>query len=94
MIILMFALPSPPKEVKAAYMRITVKIYIPNPLPCFTCQTFSQGKSDVTVELFVLNVLKRVISRPIVKTLCTMQIDLATKQLSLKYAESGLSSGK
>jgi hypothetical protein len=43
--VLTFALPTIPSAVKAAYMRIPVELYIPNPLRCFQCQMFGHGKS-------------------------------------------------
>ena len=35
-----------PKFVKAAYMKIPVEQYIPNPLRCFNCQKYGHGKSN------------------------------------------------
>ena len=43
--ILTFNLPTPPKAVKAAYMKLTVEQFIPNPLRCYNCQKFGHGKS-------------------------------------------------
>jgi hypothetical protein len=43
--ILNFSTPAPPKFVRAAYMRIPVEIYVPNPLRCFNCQKYGHGKS-------------------------------------------------
>lgn len=43
--ILTFNQPSPPKCIKAAYMRIPVDPFIPNPLRCYNCQKFGHGKS-------------------------------------------------
>ena len=43
--ILTFNLPSPPKAIKAAYMKIDVELYIPNPLRCYKCQRFGHGKT-------------------------------------------------
>ena len=43
--VLTFATPTAPSDVKAAYMRIPVEIYIPNPLRCFQCQMFGHGKA-------------------------------------------------
>lgn len=38
--------PTLPKFIKAAYMKIAVEPYIPNPLRCFNCQKFGHGKSN------------------------------------------------
>jgi hypothetical protein len=43
--ILSFSTPSPPPFVKAAYLRIPVELYVPNPLRCFNCQKYGHGKS-------------------------------------------------
>ena len=43
--ILTFNLPTPPKAVKAAYMKLTVEQFIPNPLRCYNCQKFGHGKT-------------------------------------------------
>jgi len=42
--ILTFSSPSPPKFIKATYMRIPVELYVPNPLRCYQCQRFGYGK--------------------------------------------------
>ena len=47
-IILTFNLPTPPKFVKAAYHRMDVEPYIPNPLRCYNCQKFGHGKNACT----------------------------------------------
>jgi hypothetical protein len=44
-IILTFGMPTPPKYVKAAYLRLDVELFIPNPLRCFNCQKYGHGKS-------------------------------------------------
>jgi hypothetical protein len=44
--ILTFNSPTPPKYVKAAYMKIVVDPYIPNPLRCYQCQKFGHGKNS------------------------------------------------
>ena len=44
--ILSFNTPTPPKSVKAAYMKVVVEPYIPNPLRCFKCQKFGHGKNN------------------------------------------------
>jgi hypothetical protein len=36
--VLSFSKPSAPKYVKAAYIKIPVKMFIPNPVQCFNCQ--------------------------------------------------------
>jgi len=43
--IVTFGLPVPPKSVRAAYMKIDVELFIPNPLRCYNCQKFGHGKS-------------------------------------------------
>jgi len=43
--ILNFDLPTPPKVLKAAYMKIDVEPYIPNPLRCYNCQHYGHGKA-------------------------------------------------
>jgi hypothetical protein len=43
-IILTFNAPTPPTSVKAAYMKLDVEPFIPNPLRCFNCQKFGHGK--------------------------------------------------
>jgi hypothetical protein len=43
--ILTFNTPTPPKDIRAAYMKIDVDPYIPNPLRCFKCQRFGHGKN-------------------------------------------------
>ena len=43
--ILTFGLPSIPSYVTAAYMKIPVESYIPNPLRCYSCQKFGHGQS-------------------------------------------------
>jgi len=42
-IILTFALPRPPKHIKAGYIRVPVDLYIPNPLRCYKCQKYGHG---------------------------------------------------
>ena len=44
-IILTFNTPDAPKFVKAAYQKIPVETFIPNPLRCFNCQKFGHGKN-------------------------------------------------
>jgi len=44
--ILTFATPTPPKFVKAAYLRIPVELFVPNPLRCYQCQRFGHGKDS------------------------------------------------
>jgi hypothetical protein len=43
--ILTFNVPVTPKLIKAAYLKINVEPYIPNPLRCFKCQRFGHGTS-------------------------------------------------
>jgi hypothetical protein len=43
--IVTFGLPTLPKSVRAAYMKLDVEPYIPNPLRCFNCQKFGHGKA-------------------------------------------------
>ena len=38
-IILTFALPRPPKHIKAGYIRIHVELYVPNPLRCYNVKS-------------------------------------------------------
>jgi hypothetical protein len=44
--VLTFAKPAAPKFVKAAYLKIPVEMFIPNPLRCFNCQRFGHGKNS------------------------------------------------
>ena len=39
-----FSAPTPPKFVKAAYLRIPVDVFVPNPLRCYKCQKFGHGR--------------------------------------------------
>ena len=43
--VLTFGLPTPPKSLKAAYMKLDVEPYIPNPLRCYNCQRYGHGKA-------------------------------------------------
>ena len=43
-LILTFATPDLPEYVKAAYMNLPVRPFIPNPLRCFQCQRFGHSK--------------------------------------------------
>jgi hypothetical protein len=44
-VILTFAQPEPPKEIKAGYLVIKVDVFVPNPLRCFKCQKFGHHQS-------------------------------------------------
>jgi hypothetical protein len=44
--VLTFAKPAAIKFVKAAYLKIPVEMFIPNPLRCFNCQRFGHGKNS------------------------------------------------
>ena len=44
--ILTFKMPTPPKNIKIAYMNVNVDLYIPNPLRCYKCQRFGHGKNS------------------------------------------------
>jgi hypothetical protein len=44
--IVTFGLPSPPKSIRVAYMKLNVDPYVPNPLRCYNCQRFGHGKSN------------------------------------------------
>jgi len=44
--ILTFGLPTPPKSVKVAYLKLSNDQYVPNPLRCYNCQRFGHGKSN------------------------------------------------
>jgi hypothetical protein len=44
--VLSFAKPPAPKYVKAAYLKIPVKMFIRNPLRCLNCQRFGHGKNS------------------------------------------------
>ena len=50
--VLTFALPTVPSVVKAAYMKLPVELYLPNPLRCFQCQKFGHGKSTCNRKQF------------------------------------------
>jgi hypothetical protein len=45
-IILTFNVPVAPNYVRAAYQKIAVDTYIPNPLRCYNCQKFGHGKTN------------------------------------------------
>ncbi|GBN10828.1 hypothetical protein AVEN_132547-1 [Araneus ventricosus] len=40
-----------PEHIKAGYMRLSVRVYIPNPLKCFQCQRFGHSKSSCSGTL-------------------------------------------
>ena len=44
--ILTFDCPTPPKYIKAGYLNIEVRLYIPNPLRCFKCQKYGHGQGS------------------------------------------------
>jgi hypothetical protein len=44
--VLTFAKPSAPKFVEAAYLKIPVEMFIPNPMRCFNCQRFGHGRNS------------------------------------------------
>lgn len=44
--ILTFDCATPPKSIKAGYLNIEVRLYIPNPLRCFKCQKYGHGQSS------------------------------------------------
>lgn len=44
--ILSFNMPIPPKVLKAAYLKLDVELYIPNPLRCYKCQKFGHGRNS------------------------------------------------
>lgn len=46
--ILTFNRPQLPKSVRAAYMNISVEMYIPNPLRCYNCQKYGHSKTSCT----------------------------------------------
>ena len=39
-----FATPTPPAKLRIGYYNVDVKLYIPNPLRCFTCQEFGHSR--------------------------------------------------
>ncbi|GBM48091.1 hypothetical protein AVEN_34412-1 [Araneus ventricosus] len=45
-LILTFASAKLPENIKAGYMRLSVRAYIPNPLRCFKCQRFGHSKTS------------------------------------------------
>ncbi|GBM59057.1 hypothetical protein AVEN_48519-1 [Araneus ventricosus] len=45
-LILTFSSAKLPEHIKAGYIRLSVKVYIPNPLRCFQCQRFGHSKSS------------------------------------------------
>ncbi|MES9881570.1 MAG: hypothetical protein ABW185_11875 [Sedimenticola sp.] len=45
-VILTFNTPDLPTSIKAGYLRITVEVYVPNPLRCFRCQRFGHHKDN------------------------------------------------
>lgn len=46
LIILTFNVPNMPKEIKAGYLKLNVRPYVPNPLRCFRCQKFGHSKTS------------------------------------------------
>jgi len=44
--VITFGIPSSPKSIRAAYMKLTVDPYITSPLRCFNCQRFGHGKAN------------------------------------------------
>jgi hypothetical protein len=86
--VLSFSKPSAPKYVKAAYLKILVEMFIPNPLQCFNCQRFCHGKSRCN--------LRQVQSAG--PPGCRLQGRITLRQLAHiwhppKNAQNGLSSG-
>ncbi|GBL72573.1 hypothetical protein AVEN_127841-1 [Araneus ventricosus] len=45
-LVLTFCSSKLPEHIKAGYMRLSVRVYIPNPLRCFQCQRFGRSKSS------------------------------------------------
>ncbi|GBL84190.1 hypothetical protein AVEN_23751-1, partial [Araneus ventricosus] len=45
-LILTFSSSKLPEHIKAGYIRLSVRVYIPNPLRCFQCQRFGHSKSS------------------------------------------------
>ncbi|GBM81248.1 hypothetical protein AVEN_236450-1 [Araneus ventricosus] len=45
-LILTFSSAKLPEHIKAGYIRLSVRVYIPNPLRCFQCQRFGHSKSS------------------------------------------------
>ncbi|GBN11757.1 hypothetical protein AVEN_272693-1 [Araneus ventricosus] len=45
-LILTFSSAKLPEYIKAGYMRLSVRLYIPNPLRCFKCQRFGHSKTS------------------------------------------------
>ncbi|GBM76580.1 hypothetical protein AVEN_254407-1 [Araneus ventricosus] len=45
-LILTFSSAKLPEHIKAGYIRLSVRLYIPNPLRCFQCQRFGHSKSS------------------------------------------------
>ncbi|XP_055928713.1 uncharacterized protein LOC129959844 [Argiope bruennichi] len=45
-LILTFGFPKLPEHIKAGYMRLPVRPYIPSPLRCFKCQRFGHSKTS------------------------------------------------
>ena len=43
-IVLTFDSPKPPTSIRAAYLTLSVRPYVPNPMRCFKCQRFGHGK--------------------------------------------------
>jgi hypothetical protein len=49
--ILTFRLTSPPTHITAAYMRISVERFIPNPLRCYNCQRYGHSKTTCNRQM-------------------------------------------
>ncbi|GFS92222.1 transforming acidic coiled-coil-containing protein 3 [Nephila pilipes] len=50
-LILIFSTPTLPQTVQAAYLRLSVRPYIPNPLRCFNCQRYGHSKNACRGQL-------------------------------------------
>ena len=90
-----FNTPTLPKPVKVAYFRVSVEIYIPNPLRCHSCQKYGHHENRLRKTLSVQIVASRQITRnKIVEILLTVLTGVKNTVLTLKNARFGTKKNK
>ena len=89
--ILTFATPTPPKFIKAAYLRIPVELFIPNPL---SARNSAMGKMPVSAKQSVHDVVIVAIKTRTVTLLPIVLTVTALIHLFLKIARNGLNNGR
>ena len=91
--ILTFRSPNPPTHITAAYMRIPVERYIPNPLRCYNCQSMVIAKLHVTAQLLVLDVVRKAMVTQIAQHQNTAATVKVATQLILNNVQNGNDNG-